>query len=72
MTSPRPGDRVRITCEGVVSYRDWRITYDPPPIPVRNCDWQFWHDDYDGARQCAVAPEPMATVRIFAREDARG
>ena len=19
------------------------------PIPVRCCDWQFWHDDFDGA-----------------------
>lgn len=30
-------------------YGDWHIQYNPPPIPVRNCDWQFWHDDYDGA-----------------------
>lgn len=30
-------------------YRGWHIRHDPPPIPVRNCDWQFWHDDYDGA-----------------------
>ena len=32
-----------------VAYRGWWITYDPPPIPTRNCDWQYWHDDYDGA-----------------------
>ena len=32
-----------------VAYRGWWITYDPPPIPVRTCDWQYWHDDYDGA-----------------------
>lgn len=31
------------------SYRDWQIAYDPPPIPARTCDWQFWHNDYDGA-----------------------
>ena len=31
------------------AYRDWHIDFDPPPIPTRNCDWQFWHDDFDGA-----------------------
>lgn len=29
-------------------YRDWFISYDPPPMPFRTCDWQFWHKDYDG------------------------
>lgn len=28
-------------------YRGYRITYDPPPIPVRTCDWHFVHEDYD-------------------------
>lgn len=32
-----------------ITYRGWHIRFDPPPIPTRNCDWQFWHDDYDGA-----------------------
>lgn len=27
----------------------WFITYDPPPIPTRSCDWRFVHEDYDGA-----------------------
>ncbi len=31
------------------TYRDFIINYDPPPIPVRCCDWQFWHKDFDGA-----------------------
>lgn len=30
------------------TYRGWTIRYDPPPIPTRNCDWAFVHDDYDG------------------------
>lgn len=29
-------------------YRGYRITYDPPPIPTRACDWQYAHVDYDG------------------------
>lgn len=29
-------------------YRGFRIHYDPPPIPVRDCDWQWVHVDYDG------------------------
>src|SRR5258708_28381816 len=32
-----------------IRYRRWAIHYDPPPIPTRNCDWHFEHDDYDGA-----------------------
>lgn len=32
-----------------IRYRGWRITYDPPPIPVRHFDWQFQHEGYDGA-----------------------
>ncbi len=41
-------------------YRGWHINYDPPPIPVRCCDWQFWHDDFDGSedsgdRRCGSA-----------------
>lgn len=34
---------------GVTHYGPWRIYYDPPPIPTRNCDWHWCHDDYDGA-----------------------
>lgn len=30
-------------------YRDFHIVYSPPPIPYRGSDWQYWHDDYDGA-----------------------
>lgn len=30
-------------------YRNFRITYDPPPIPTRAFDWHATHDDYDGA-----------------------
>lgn len=28
----------------------WTISFDPPPIPAScGCDWQFAHEDYDGA-----------------------
>jgi hypothetical protein len=30
-------------------YGPWRIYYDAPPIPSRNCDWRWYHDDFDGA-----------------------
>lgn len=32
-----------------IKYGDWHIYFDPPPIPTRNCDWHFHHDDFDGA-----------------------
>lgn len=31
-----------------MTYRSFRIEYDPPPIPDRNHDWQWAHQDYDG------------------------
>lgn len=36
------------SCEPADVYRGYRIHYDPPPIPIRSCDWQFFHEDYDG------------------------
>lgn len=32
-----------------IPYRGYWIEYDPPPIPSRAHDWQWWHDEYDGA-----------------------
>ncbi len=32
-----------------IEYRGFVITYDPPPIPTRDYDWQWMSDDYDGA-----------------------
>ena len=26
----------------------WHIYCDPPPIPIRDYDWHFHHDAYDG------------------------
>lgn len=26
----------------------WRIAFYQPPIPTRNCDWSYCHEDYDG------------------------
>ena len=32
---------------GALRYRDhYTITYDPPPIPWREDDWSWVHDDY--------------------------
>lgn len=28
---------------------DWHIERNPKPIPDRRHDYDFWHDDYDGA-----------------------
>lgn len=60
---------------GEVNYRGWHIAYDPPPIPTRNCDWHFWHDDYDGAPDAndsryGYAPSlEAAKTEIDERED---
>jgi hypothetical protein len=26
----------------------WRIEFDPPPMPLRTCDWLWVSEDYDG------------------------
>jgi hypothetical protein len=30
------------------TYRDHVIYFYAPPIPIRSCDWHFYHKDYDG------------------------
>lgn len=43
---------------GCGEYRGFRIDYAPPPIPARECDWQWVHEDYDGPEdnRCGHAP----------------
>ena len=39
------------TASGVLHdelYRGFVISYYAPPIPIRTCDWQWVHEDYDG------------------------
>jgi len=49
MTAASPIPDLLARVERKTAYRGWWISYDPPPIPVRTCDWHFWHDDFDGA-----------------------
>ena len=39
-------------------YRNYNISYDPPPVPTRAWDYQFAHVDYDGPgdNRCGTAP----------------
>ena len=43
-------------------YRNCTIRYDPPPIPLRNNDWAWVHDEYDGFpdRRCGTEASPEA------------
>jgi hypothetical protein len=48
MYAGRSGVVVRLA--GVpVRYKGYVITHDPPPVPHRGADWQFAHQDFDGA-----------------------
>ena len=52
----------------VERYRNWTISYRAAPIPIRDCDWSFSHDDYDGAPdsgdvRCGVAASLEAAMR---------
>lgn len=35
--------------EQSITYGDWTIFYDPPPIPIRSMDWHFTHRDFDAS-----------------------
>lgn len=37
-----------MTKAAVTPYRNYKITYNPKPIPDRRHDWDFVHIDYDG------------------------
>lgn len=34
---------------GKIRHGRWTIYFDPPPIPVRDSDWAFSHDDFDAS-----------------------
>ena len=51
--------------KNVFSYRNYVVQPDPPPIPDRSYDWNFHHDDFDGApdsgdTRCGYAASPQA------------
>lgn len=41
----------------VTEYLGFMIKHDPPAIPIRAMDWQYWHKDYDGPEdgRCGTA-----------------
>ena len=47
MTHRTPDGEIVVTQAD--TYRGWRISYDPPPIPVRCFDWRASHPDFDAS-----------------------
>lgn len=45
IASPLEGGEGR---DGSISYKGYVISYNPPPIPVRDFDYVYCHTDYDG------------------------
>lgn len=35
--------------KSIIRYKDYFIVYNPKPIPLRSDDWDWYHDEYDGA-----------------------
>lgn len=62
-----PGQRVH--------YGNWRVHYDPKPIPTRALDWSYWHKDFDGTEDACdnrygSTPSLLAAINeIDDRED---
>ena len=46
-------------------YRNYNISYDPPPVSTRIWDYQFAHVDYDGPgdNRCGTAPSLEDAMR---------
>jgi len=56
-------------------YRDFHITFDPPPIPTRDCDWQAAHVEYDGPEDNRIFRVPSleaAKAEVDEWHDAQG
>ena len=49
-------------------YYGWRIEHNPPPIPIRNCDWQAWREG-DEDEACLSAPTREALMAMIDEED---
>ena len=52
----------------MIHYRGYAIEYDPPPIPVRCCDWRFAADGFDGAPDSKDARSGSAETLEDAKE----
>lgn len=61
-SNPSSSQMTKPEAEPSGAYRGFRIDYAPPPIPTRECDWQWVHDDYDGPEdnRCGHAPSLAA------------
>ena len=49
-------------------YYGWRIEHNPPPIPIRNCDWQAWRE-FDGGSVSMAAPTREALIAMIDEEE---
>ncbi|MNS40589.1 hypothetical protein D3C72_729110 [compost metagenome] len=53
--------------KAAVVYKGFKIYYDPKPIPTNKLDWNWVHDDFDGApdsndRRCGSAESIDACI----------
>lgn len=53
----------------IETYRDFEISYDPPPIPTRNCDWHWTHKDFDGEEDSRYGHEASEAACKSAIDD---
>ena len=49
-----------------VHFGKWTISYDPKPVPTRQWDWDYIHDDYDPENMlcgsCSSVVECLAEI----------
>ena len=50
------------------SKKKYKIEYNPKPIPTNQFDWDWWHEDFDGAidsvdDRCGTAPSRIQCLK---------
>lgn len=52
--------------ESIEGYPGWHVEYNQKPMPDRRHDYDYWHDDYDGAPDgnglCGTADSVEAAI----------
>lgn len=48
------------------TYRDFELSYDPPPIPIREFDWCATHKQYDPTPMHSYDPPADGHLLLYA------
>ena len=70
-TTGHRGEGVSMTTSMNIThiYGQWRIKYNPKPIPIRSVDWDYWRDGDEETTSGTASSFADAMQQIHDRED---